>query len=194
MFRFRRAGIAIGIVVIALLGGAAGAAWYWYQERDRVLSQKPDQEAEQPLIQLEESKLVLQAGISYATLEGLLSKLTLKPYSDSGSDSWEHQTKIKTKGLPDCHFEGIKIYCKDTWIIANGPKISVGYRYGYTVRRDGAITVRQNGDRVRITVPISASGNAGLRGDGAKLLKLHKKNFDGSLTAFLDVRFDVDAK
>lgn len=23
---------------------------------------------------------------------------------------------LKTKGLPSCHFEGIKLYCKDTWI------------------------------------------------------------------------------
>lgn len=194
MRRFLRAGNILRILVIALLGGAAGGAWYWYQERDRVLSQKPEQRAEQPRIQPEESKLGLQAGIRYVTLEGLLSRLTSEPYSDSGSDSWEHQTQVKTKGLPSCHFEGIKLYCKETWVIADGPKISVGYRYDYTVRRDGAITVRQNDDRVRITVPISASGNAGLRGDGAKILKLHKKNFEGSLTAFLDVSFNVDAK
>lgn len=181
--------------MIALLGGAAAAAWYWYQERDRLLSLKPEQEAEQPLIQPEESKLGLQAGISYATLQEFLSKLTSEPYSDSGSDSWEYQTTLKTKGPPkSCHFEGFKLYCETSWIIVDGPKISVGYRYEYTVRRDGTIAVRQNGDRVRVTVPISASGNAGLRGDGAKVLKLHKKDFDGSLTAFLDVSFDVDKK
>ncbi len=35
-------------------------------------------------------------------------------------------------------------------------------------------------------------GNAGLRGSGAEFLKLHKKNFDGSLTAFVDINVDLD--
>jgi hypothetical protein len=54
---------------------------------------------------------------------------------------------LKTKGAPACHFEGIKIYCHDTWIetctewatdlkqhefflVARGPEVGPGLREG----------------------------------------------------------------
>lgn len=178
------------IVFLLVLGGLS--AWSWYRSQDQKLTAKPEELAVAASYQPEQSIIGMRASIGFGNIRHALSKLTSEPYKESGSDSWKYQTKLKTKGLPNCHFEGIKLYCTDTWIIINGPKISIGYRYSYTVQRKGKISVRKNQERVRITVPISFHGNAGLRGDGAKVLKLNKKNFDGSLTAFLDVGFDLD--
>lgn len=64
--------------------------------------------------------------------------------------------------------------------------------YRATIRRDGNVIVSQNGDAVRLSVPIRADGQAGFAGDLAKFLKLDKKNFRGALTATADVRLGVD--
>jgi hypothetical protein len=64
--------------------------------------------------------------------------------------------------------------------------------YQATIRRDGNVIVSQNGDSVRLSVPIRADGHAGFTGDLAGFLKLHKKNFRGALTATADVRLGVD--
>jgi hypothetical protein len=60
------------------------------------------------------------------------------------------------------------------------------------VRRDGPVAVGRNGDAVRVSLPIRFDGNAGFRGDLARILGLDRKNFDGALVATLDLRFDLD--
>jgi hypothetical protein len=42
-----------------------------------------------------------------------------------------------------------------------------------------------------VSVPISATGQAGFTGDVAKALALDKKNFRGALNAFADISLDI---
>ena len=64
--------------------------------------------------------------------------------------------------------------------------------YHATIRRDGNVIINQNGDSVRLSVPVRADGQAGFAGDLAGFLKLNKKNFRGALTATADIRLGVD--
>jgi hypothetical protein len=66
---------------------------------------------------------------------------------------------LKTKGLPKCRLEGIKIYCEDTWIKT---KTTPEIRCDITgkVQKSAPLTLTGRGPTVRLTVPVSASVTA----------------------------------
>jgi hypothetical protein len=161
-------------LTVSTIAAVAGAQWY--EKQNLELTLRPEAFETQQQLAVEPSNIGLRASISYASLEQSLNDLAPTTFRDQGADSWHHQTWIRVGPLR-----------------THGPRLSVGYRWDARAMRSGPITVGPNGDRLRIAIPISFHGNAGLRGDGARLLALHAKNFDGSLTAFIDVSFDLDA-
>lgn len=74
---------------------------------------------------------------------------------------------LKTKGLPNCHFKGIKLYCEDTWIKTKvTPDITCDVS-GW-VKRDGKITLTGSGAELTLTVPLKAKVTAQGRGEIGK--------------------------
>lgn len=79
----------------------------------------------------------------------------------------------------------------------NGPDVCVnllftkacaGTQYQFTATRAGDISVVPVGPgTLRLSVPIEFSGNGGLRGTGAELLKLDVKSFRGGLVLIADI-------
>jgi hypothetical protein len=57
----------------------------------------------------------------------------------------------------------------------------------YRATRTGPPSLERNGDRLRISVPLSVSGEVGLSGHLAHSLGLDHKPFDGALVAYADV-------
>jgi hypothetical protein len=66
--------------------------------------------------------------------------------------------------------------------------------YTINVERDGPITIGRGPtpNTIRLTMPVRFDGHAGFVGFVAELTKLHRKNFDGAITARADLSMDVD--
>ena len=65
--------------------------------------------------------------------------------------------------------------------------------YRVAIHRDGPVTISAapSGSALRISVPITVSGEAGFSGDVAKAVALDRKSFRGSILAFADVTADL---
>ncbi len=163
------------------VSAALGAGYQWYNKQDIALTEQPEQYEIVQTVDAQSSVVGLRATIPHKSLQQALTNLSAEPYRDTGADSFKK--KLWTKG---------KLPFGGSYKIEVGT-LQGGYRWDVEVRRNGQITVGPNGDKLRISVPIHFKGNAGLRGDGARFLKLHRKNFDGSLTAFFDVAVDLDS-
>ncbi|MDA8019479.1 MAG: DUF4403 family protein [Thermoanaerobaculia bacterium] len=179
-----------GMALAILAGGVV--AWQRVQQRSLELMEKPARVESNYTLEPIESFLSATTTITYEEIANRINSAAPSSVSDSGKDTWHHQTWIKTKGLPKCKMKGLKLYCKDTWIKTKGPRFDVGYRWDATVNRTGPITVTAASNVVRFSLGIEASGNAGLRGDGARFLQLHKKNFRAEATINIDLGVDID--
>lgn len=161
----------------ALVGSvvAATAGYQWYQKQDIKLTQQPELLETTDVVAAQPSTLGLRATIPYGALVTAVNDLSATQYRDEDSGKWYHQTWIKIGGFK-----------------TKGPNWTIGYHWNVVAQRNGSVTIVPNGQALRISVPVTFNGQAGLRGDGAKLLKLHRKNFDGNLTAHFDVTLDLD--
>jgi hypothetical protein len=84
------------------------------------------------------------------------------------------------------------LYHPNEWIETKGPSVAVGYRYDVDLKLKDKITLSYVDDNtVRIAVPISFKGNAGLQGNVPATLTLNKKNFDGEIQFFVNTSFSV---
>lgn len=116
-----------------------------------------------------ESTVGAKIGITYARLAAEANKAAPTNYSTAG------------RAKPCVKVLGVEI-CQDV-------------DYSVDVTRDGPITVARGPtpETARIAVPVKFSGWGGLTGEIAKVLKLDKKNFDGSFVGYVDAGLDVGA-
>lgn len=63
--------------------------------------------------------------------------------------------------------------------------------YQANITRSGPVTVTPMPNGLRLTVPVSVDGSAGLGGDLAAWLKLDKKNFRGGILAIADIEMNI---
>jgi hypothetical protein len=109
---------------------------------------------------VEDSYLTVPVRANLTTLSEKLNQLVPERLADIREPNMvcvEAQW-LKTKGIPKCRMEGIKIYCEDTWIkTKTTPEVRCDVS-GWVNR--GRITVTGNGQALRVAVPVSAQVTA----------------------------------
>jgi len=129
-------------------------------------------EAPPPATQLAEASTVHQSRLStrvrinYADLVALADQEVPAEHTDDG------RQKICKKAI------GIKMCGTAQWT--------------YTVAREGQIQISGQDDYVIISVPLRFFGDAGIRGDVAKVLNIDSMDFSGALNAQLRLKLDVN--
>lgn len=113
-----------------------------------------------------QSRLSTRARISYSDLVALAEQEVPAEHIDNGNQ------KICKKVI--------------------GLKMCGTARWTYTVAREGQIQISGQDDFVIIEVPMRFFGNAGIRGDVAKVLNIDAMDFHGALNAQLRLKIDVD--
>lgn len=84
------------------------------------------------------------------------------------------------------------LYHPNEWIETKGPAVAVGYKYDVDLKLKEKITLSYVDDNtLRIAIPISFKGNAGLQGNIPAALTLNKKNFDGEIQFFVNTSFSI---
>lgn len=113
-----------------------------------------------------QSRLSTRARINYSDLVALADTEVPAEHSDNG------RQKICKKVI------GIKMCGNARWV--------------YTVAREGPIQISGQDDFVIINVPMRFFGDAGIRGDVAKVLKINSMDFSGALNAQLRLKIDLN--
>jgi len=157
---------------------AAAAAMLAGCGSDKELSTRPTQSGATPTCETQTSTVGALVTVPMAGVQQMVDKAVPSSFSDGGN------------GADVC----AKIVFTD---------VCAGTSYSFNASR-GAITLSAAGPQaLRVSVPVSIDGQGGFRGDGAKLLKLDKKNFSAAAILTADItpklspqwcpQFDVQA-
>lgn len=163
----------VGLAVLALVLLAAGYLFYqWYQVRDVKMSERPEQSASGVKMEPRDSTVVASIAISHDTLKAVLTGMGQKL---AGTKNGSEDLKCVSSNFPR-----IRECLTANWNATYAP---------------GAIGVEKSGELVKVTVPVSFTGQAGFGGGLARALSLNAKNIVGaavvsaSFSAQLDERF-----
>lgn len=186
----------LSCVVIGLASLVIGCGKKEYGE----LAERPSEQAAPAVPVKEESLITLNALFPYETLSQALTAALPATIPLQGREpvcmNVERQVQKTVEeaigGDVGKLFGGVARIITKVVTVGQVEKLCLDVDYRATIRRDGNVIVSQNGDAVRLSVPIRADGQAGFTGDLAGFLKLDKKNFRGALTATADVRLGVD--
>lgn len=153
------------VVVIALVAGLI-----WYQSQDVRLSEAPPRSAANVDLPERTSALQLRLAIPYDALEQAANRVL------------PGQMKFSGHG---------KNACVDAGLLG---KHCAGTKYSATIQREGNFKVHSRGGNLAASLVISVRGKGGLRGSGAKLVKVDKKNFHAKarIHAVLDLELTDD--
>jgi hypothetical protein len=168
--------VLIGLVIVVIV--SAGAVLAWYTQRNAELSEEPPRGGSTAASEPPVSRLAVEVEIPFSVIVDAANAAAPGEF---------------TKGDTPRHCQRMGPY--DEFLrIDLRRDVCMDYRYDVTVRRDGAIRVAPSPDpaRVRVTVPVSFSGNGGFRGDLAGVLGLDRKNFRGALNVHLEVAADLN--
>jgi hypothetical protein len=201
--RSRHIGLALLGLVMTGLGIYSFTRW---RTVNHDLTAKPTRSSTNAPIPASVSSLQLSASVPYSTVASALANSIPAEFSDSGrqnvcvdvNEQVQQTIQSVAPGGDIGNFLG-KAVGAVTKIVTQVVTLNqlrhvcqdVDYRVN--IRRDGAPTagVSPSGSSLRITVPISISGEVGFSGDLAKALAMDKKSFRGSIIAFVDVSGDL---
>lgn len=154
----------VSVVVLFL----AWLAYNRFHEHHSQLSVKPPSQFSNITLEPIESTLGLHAKLPYSTLQQAAEQATQHPQTGNG----ERQTCKRILGAKAC----------------------ATLQWQYRIERAGAVKISRNDQAVRLTLPLSLNGTAGIDGRGGKLFGLRNKKFSGlvELTADLDFSMGED--
>lgn len=135
------------------------------------LSEKPQIQAGTINIPKSNSEIKFPLTITFSLLNDAINRHIPSRYSESGN------------GGDVCGKIDLGIYKQ---------KICAGTKYSYTVRPTSGFEIsKASNDTLKASIGIKIDGKGGFRGDGARLLALDNKSFDGQLNlhALLTFRF-----
>lgn len=148
---------------------AAYASYDWYLSRNVLLSEIPRRTVGTLSLADRDTVMNVRADVPLELLRAAVRQTLPQEYAFGGHGS-------------DA--------CVDLGLLG---KHCAGTRYEGVVRRNGDFTVSGTGNTITVAVPIKIEGNGGLRGDGAKLVKLDAKNFRAALVLKATVTLDLNA-
>ena len=187
------------LIVASILVAAAVAFWVWWSPADKNLSDKPPRSVGTEGIAATESSIAVSAVIRYAAIANAMNKVAPVDFSTNGRQNVcvniQEQVKKTVQervggDVGKLLGEAAKFVTK-VITINQTRHVCQDIDYTVSVHRDGPFTVTPIPGAIRVSVPVSVSGTAGFTGDVANVLKLDKKNFRGSITAFADVSMDI---
>lgn len=137
------------------------------------LAQRPPQTIEQPSFATDLSTIGALASVSVSDLAQMLNEKAAMNFSASGH------------GPDVCAYIGWRPF---------GRNVCAGTRYEFHADRSGPIQVEAaENNQLRVSIPIAFHGQGGFRGDGARLLALDRKNFNGTIIAHALLGADLDS-
>lgn len=164
------------------------------------LAEKPERKAvPQPGVK-EESLITLNALFPYETLSRALTTALPASIPIEGRQhvclnvEVQVQKTIEEKIGGDVGkvIGGVARFITKVITVGQAQNLCTDIDYHATINREGDVAVSQNGDMLRLSLPVRADGGAGFAGDLAKFLSLSNKSFRGSLTAIVDIRMDIN--
>lgn len=154
-----------------VLLAAAWVGFDWYQGREEVLSQRPEEQASTIELEPRESTIIADIALPYEVINAALAG-----FRDQASGNFSGREEVKCIRWPVPRIREC---------------LHVTYNINY--RLNGDVSVRQHGDNLRVTIPGRFSGQVGF-GNGAiaRAASLRNKNVEGSFRVAADFRISVD--
>jgi len=124
-----------------------------------------------------------------ATLKAVTSTVHQSRLSTRARINYSDLVALAEQEVPAEHTDdGSQKICKKVIAL----KMCGTARWAYTVAREGQIQISGQDDFVIINVPMRFFGDAGIRGDVAKVLNIDSMDFYGALNAQLRLKIDVN--
>lgn len=186
----------IGALVLAILAGGAWARW---TTRDHELSEKPQRSASSLALSSKPSSVQATATLEVAAITDAINKAIPTTFRIAGrqkvcaklTEQIKKTIQKKVGGDVGKFLGEVTKFITDVITVDQIRDVCQDVDYHVDINRDGAVQVTSAGDHLHVSVPISATGQAGFTGDVAKALALDKKNFRGALNAFADISLDI---
>lgn len=190
----------ISTVVVVGLATVASGAWAWWSTRDRELSVKPPRSATSEPLPASSSTVQLRATLPVSVITEALGKAVPATFPIAGRQKVCAQLTEQIKKTIEKKIGGdvgkfvgaVAKLVTEVVTLNQTREVCQDVDYHVNINRDGPVQVTSASDHIHISVPISASGQAGFTGEVAKALALDKKNFRGALIAFADIRLDLN--
>jgi hypothetical protein len=189
------------LVGLLLLGG--GIWWFWWQGIDRQLTEKPARSGAATALPATLSSIQANIVVPYTTIADAVTRLMPADFSDQGrqnvcvdlNETVQKSVENAIGGDVGKFIGGIARVITTVVTVNQVRHVCQDVDYRVAVHRDGAVAISlaPSGTALRLSVPISVSGEAGFSGDVAKALALDRKSFRGSILAFADVTADLGA-
>jgi uncharacterized protein DUF4403 len=186
------------VVLLAILV----AGWlFWWRPIDRQLTERPKRVADSEPIPPSISSVQVSAVIPYAALSEAVTGVMPQDMSDQGRQNVcvDLNETVKQSVQSVVGGDVGKLLGEVTKVITQVVTVNqvrhvcqdVDYRVA--IHRDGPATasIAPSGNGVRVSLPISISGEVGFSGDVAKALALDRKSFRGSIITFADIAADL---
>ena len=191
--------VLIGLTVALGVGAALVMAARSYAKRDVELSQRPPRESAPAPVPAGESHLGTEIVLPYAVLMEALNKAAPVAETFSGREPFEVNVDKQVQKTVEEQvggdvgkvLGGLARVVTKVITVNQSEKVKGAIDYAVTIRRDGPIRLSVHHDRLRVAIPLSVRGHAGLTGDAAKALGLDRKNFKGAITALADCQFGL---
>lgn len=159
----------ISLLVSILIVAGLYLGYAWYSAKDVKMSERPEQVASTEPLVPRESSVVASIFVSHATLQTALNGIA---------------QELKGTETGDEDIECVNVFGSRQCLTA---KWNVPYSAG-------TISVTKAGDLVKVSLPVSFTGNVGLGGDIARSLGLHNKSIDGSANVSASLSADLDER
>lgn len=164
------------------------------------LAEKPQRAAAPPPPVKEESLITLNALFPYETITKALTTALPAAIPIEGRQhvclnvevQVQKTVEEKIGGDVGKFIGGVVRVITKVVTVGQAQNLCTDLDYHATIKREGDVTVSQNGNMLRLSLPVRADGGAGFAGDLAKFLSLSNKSFRGALTAIVDIRMDID--
>jgi hypothetical protein len=189
--------------VVAVVGAALGARYFWWNPVNRELTERPPRSAKQAPLPTVPSSIQISGFIPYKSLAEALTNELPQTFNHQGrqnvcvdiNESVQKSVEETVGGDVGKFLGGVARVVTTVVTVNQLRNVCQDVDFTVEVRRDGplVLSLAPSGNEVRLSVPISVQGDVGFSGDVAKALALDHKNFRGSLIAFADASIDVGA-
>lgn len=161
----------LGAMALLLLLVAGYVFYQWYRVHDVQMSERPERSAAVARMEPTDSTIVASITVSHATLKAVLTAMGQKL---AGTKNDSEELKCISSDFPR-----IKECLTANWNATYVP---------------GSIGVAKDGEFVKVTVPVSFTGQAGFGGGIAEALSLNAKNIVGEAVASVSFGAQLDER
>ena len=189
--------LAVGLAVAIATVGIGG--WLWWQGRDGIVSERPPRQGGALGLPRQVSSIQATVSIPLQAVAEVLERAVPLRYGDRGRDRVCAQLTEQIKKTIEKRVGGdvgkaigaLAKLVTEVVTLNQTREVCQDVDYHYEVRREGPFQVVALADRLQVTAPLSAAGQAGFTGDVAKALGLDRKNFRAALTVTADISADL---